>query len=77
MMEPTPHPGAKYVVRGKVVLVQSIARWATKSTVQGHLNRKKHAVAIETMKKREKARVECRLEVEGVTPLLLNHRRRV
>ena len=37
----------------------------TKSTVQGHLNNKKHQVAVETMKKREKARVERRLEAEA------------
>ena len=34
----------------------------TKSTVQGHLDCKKHEVAFETMKKREKARVERCLE---------------
>ena len=36
----------------------------TKSTVQG-LDCKKHHVAVDTMKKRDKARVECRLEVEA------------
>ena len=34
----------------------------TKSTVQCHLDSKKHQVAVETMQKREKARVERRLE---------------
>ena len=86
-----------------------------KSTVQGHLDCKTHQAAVETMKKREKARVERRLEAEaeaealphkaamrqpslvcyfngvwgggnigtvlllaeGVTPLLVNHSRRV
>ena len=33
----------------------------TKSAVQGHLDPKKHQAAVETMKKREKARVERRL----------------
>ena len=37
----------------------------TKSTVQCHLDSKKHQVAVETMQKREKARVERRLEAEA------------
>ena len=37
----------------------------TKSTVQGHLHSKKHQAAVETMKKREKARVECCLEAQA------------
>ena len=37
----------------------------TKSTVQGHLDSKKHQAAVETMQKREKARVERRLEAEA------------
>ena len=37
----------------------------TKSTVQGHLDCKKHQAAVETMKKREKALVERRLEAEA------------
>ena len=37
----------------------------TKSTVQGHLDSKKHQAAVETMKKREKAWVERRLEAEA------------
>ena len=36
----------------------------TKSTVQGHLDFKKHEVAVDTMKKREKARVEHRVEAK-------------
>ena len=38
---------------------------ATDNTVQGHLDSKKHQAAFETMKKREKARVERRLEAEA------------
>ena len=37
----------------------------TKSTIQGHLDYKKHEVAVETMKTRDKARVEHRLEAEA------------
>ena len=37
----------------------------TKSTVQGHLDSKKQQAAVETMQKREKARVERRLEAEA------------
>ena len=37
----------------------------TKSTVQGHLHSKKYQAAVETMKKRERARVERRLEAEA------------
>ena len=37
----------------------------TKSTVQGHLDSKKHQAAVETMQTREKARVERRLEAEA------------
>ena len=42
----------------------------TKSTVQGHLDCKKHQAAMETMKKREKARFKRRLEVEAETEAL-------
>ena len=37
----------------------------TKSTVQGHFDCKKHQAAVETMKKREKTRLKCRLETEA------------
>ena len=37
----------------------------TKSTIQGHLDSQKHQAAVETMKKKEKARVECCLEAEA------------
>ena len=36
-----------------------------KSSVQGHLDRKEHQVAVETMQKRDKARVERRREAEA------------
>ena len=62
----------------------------TKSTIQGHLDSKKHPAAIETMKVMGLGTLwplegvwgggnvgALLLLAEGVTPLLLNHRRRV
>ena len=43
----------------------------TKSTVQGHLDSKKHEAVVETMKKREKARVQHRLAWRPSLPILV------